>query len=271
MGVGKLSTKELVEQLKETPFKLIGSYKGSQVPIKIKSMECGHTFEMLLRNVRRKISKNQFCCIKCEQQKQIDNQKLDKDYVFNYIYKNTQKEYKLVNKEDYVNNRSKILVFHKNCGETYETRFTNFQEGKRCPICAKKSKESNMAQLLKQLLKQIGIKYEEEKKFEDCKNPFTDNFLRFDIYLPELNTLIEIDGEQHFIPIKRFGGRKTLIDTQHRDHLKNKYAFQNGIELIRLSLYDVILKRKKQDITLKLEVFNLIEELVERTNSTLSL
>ena len=35
-------------------------------------------------------------------------------------------------------------------------------------------------------------------KFNWCKNPETNKYLPFDFYIPDLNLIIEIDGDQHF-------------------------------------------------------------------------
>ena len=43
---------------------------------------------------------------------------------------------------DYVNNKVKILMRHNVCGNEYTTRPNDFQQGHRCPICLKNSKES---------------------------------------------------------------------------------------------------------------------------------
>jgi hypothetical protein len=41
----------------------------------------------------------------------------------------------------------------------------------------------------------MKISYEKEKTFSTLKNPKTNKALRFDFYLPQLNTIIEYDGE----------------------------------------------------------------------------
>jgi protein-arginine kinase activator protein McsA len=44
--------------------------------------------------------------------------------------------------------------------------------------------------------------------------------LPFDFYLPNLNTCIEYDGEQHYKPISTFGGEEGLRKQQLRDKIK---------------------------------------------------
>ena len=79
-----------------------------------------------------------------------------------------------------------------------------------------------------------------EKSFDDCLNTKKGKYcrkLRFDFYLPDLNTIIEYDGEQHFRSSKKFGGEK-YETTIENDIIKNTYCEKNGINLIRIK-YDV--------------------------------
>ena len=61
--------------------------------------------------------------------------------------------------------------------------------------------------------------------------------MRFDFYLPDYNTCIEFDGEQHFKPIKHFGGKERFKQQQKNDQIKNDYCVENNIALIRISDY----------------------------------
>ncbi len=70
-----------------------------------------------------------------------------------------------------------------------------------------------------------------EKRFEYCKNL---NTLPFDFYLPNHNMLIEFDGQQHFEPIKYFGGEKRYQQLKINDEIKNTFAKESNIKLIRI-------------------------------------
>lgn len=52
---------------------------------------------------------------------------------------------------------------------------------------------------------------------------------RYDFYIPSLDMIIEIHGEQHYIETGRNGSRN-LIDEQKNDELKNRMAVENGID-----------------------------------------
>lgn len=112
--------------------------------------------------------------------------------------------------------------------------FVNQQH--RCPLCNVKSKGEIEVE---SILKKNGLKYIREYRFGDCKYK---KELPFDFYLPEYNTCIEYDGEQHYTPIT-FGGiseneaelnyQETLI----KDNLKSEYCKNHNIKLIRIK-YD---------------------------------
>lgn len=102
-----------------------------------------------------------------------------------------------------------------------------------CPKCASSKGEAKV----REWLELRNIKYEEQKKFKDCKDK---RALPFDFYLPDLNICIEYDGEQHFRPVT-FNGTDVSISernferTKKHDRMKNKYCEDNGIGLIRIS------------------------------------
>ena len=77
-------------------------------------------------------------------------------------------------------------------------------------------------------LKNVGDAYVNEtllanitkKMFPDTIRQYSPKWLGkfiLDIYVPSLNLAIEYNGEQHYKPIKRFGGEEKLIKQQARD------------------------------------------------------
>lgn len=94
-------------------------------------------------------------------------------------------------------------------------------------------KASYGATLVEQALIQLNLTYEKEKTFPTLKNPKTNKSLRFDFYLPHLNTIIEYDGEQHF------KDSPLLLEYQYRDSVKNEWCVNNKIKLIRIPYKDI--------------------------------
>lgn len=64
------------------------------------------------------------------------------------------------------------------------------------------------------------------------------NSLRYDFYLPDHNLLIEYDGKQHDKWIEGWITEENFVKQQYHDKLKNKYAKNNNIKLIRIKEKD---------------------------------
>ena len=76
-----------------------------------------------------------------------------------------------------------------------------------------------------------GVKFVREKTFPDLKN----GYLRYDFYLPELNTLVEVDSMLHSEVIPKFHKTKhQFTHAQENDRIKNSYALSHGLKLYRL-------------------------------------
>jgi hypothetical protein len=101
----------------------------------------------------------------------------------------------------------------------------NHYRGSGCHKCISSRGET----LIRVLLQQYNVKFEEQKTFADLTHK---NKLRCDFYLPDFNTVIEFNGLQHYEPISIFGGINGLIQTQKRDMIKYAYLETNKIELI---------------------------------------
>lgn len=77
------------------------------------------------------------------------------------------------------------------------------------------------------ILKKANVSLIMEKTFEDLRK----GRYRYDFYLPDLNVLIEVDGEFHFN--SPFSSKKLKL-TQRNDRRKNRYALANKIPLYRI-------------------------------------
>lgn len=77
---------------------------------------------------------------------------------------------------------------------------------------------------------------EREKIFKDCYN----GLYRYDFYLPEINSLIEVNGEQHYAYTKRFYKNKTEFSrAQERDRRKISYALARGMKLYCIPYWEI--------------------------------
>ena len=71
-----------------------------------------------------------------------------------------------------------------------------------------------------------NIKYKYQYTVKEINN------YSYDFYLPELNCLIEYQGEQHYRPIKVFGGEERFKLQLEHDKIKKEYAEKNNFKLI---------------------------------------
>lgn len=87
------------------------------------------------------------------------------------------------------------------------------------------------------LLDKEGIIYKTQVTFPDLVSK-RGGHLKFDFAIYDeqsrLLSLIEYDGEQHFIPKGRFGGGNDFKVLQDNDALKNQYCKDKGFALIRI-------------------------------------
>lgn len=131
----------------------------------------------------------------------------------------------------------KIKCKCKICNYVWFATYTNMAKTVKptgCPQCA----GTNSEKMLIKLLDVWGLKYERQKKFDDCKDIFP---LPFDIYLLDFNILIEFDGEQHYYPIPRSSiddGMDEFIKVQKHDNIKTEYCKTKNIPLIRIPYWE---------------------------------
>ena len=98
-------------------------------------------------------------------------------------------------KVEYKHSTKKVEIVCKKHGSFWQKPDDHTRRKCGCPIC----KESRGEIIVASLLDAIGISYIREKWFDDCRGE-TGRVLPFDFFLPDYNTIIEFDGEQHFTP-----------------------------------------------------------------------
>ncbi len=133
--------------------------------------------------------------------------------------------YDLVN---YQGNKIKIKIQCNNHG-IFTQKPNNHLNGQNCPLCVNISMGEK---IILKICNNHNIKFEQQKKFVNCKNILP---LPFDFYLPDFNMCIEYDGRQHFIPIDKWGGQDNLERIKQNDQIKTQYCIDNNIKLLRIS------------------------------------
>lgn len=138
---------------------------------------------------------------------------------------------KIVMLGDYTNSHTKTLFMCKDCGTEFNAEPNSVTRISGCPGC----NISKGEELLANLLTEYEIPFLSEYRFTDCVD---DRQLPFDFFIPDIDVLIEYDGEQHYRPIDFFGGEQAYLSQLKRDSIKTKYAKDTNRDLIRIP-YDM--------------------------------
>lgn len=210
-------------------------YKNAHTKVKIICSEHG-MFEQIPWN---HISESAGCPYCAENRTTLEIFKSKSNWKHNNKY-----DYSLIT--EYKNSKEKVKIVCPEHG-IFEQMMASHQHGQGCPICT----ETKGEQEIRHFFELNQIKFIQYKKYKTNK---TKNHLEFDFYLEKFNCCIEFDGIQHFEPVKWFGGKKSLIQCQHRDKIKNIFCEENNIKLLRIK-YDENIEEK-----LKLFLINIISQ-----------
>lgn len=171
-------------------------------------------------------------CPDCQHQKCSERLRLSQSEVISQV---EQCGGQILNPEDYINNSERNLeITCPRCGNIFTTSLVLFTQhgGQLCQDCYRK--ESIGENKIRKFLETHNIRFNPEHWFNDCRDQWP---LRFDFYLPEMNTVIEFDGEQHYVDNHYFD---FVYDTNKKhDAIKNEYCEQKGISMIRIPYWDM--------------------------------
>lgn len=139
-------------------------------------------------------------------------------------------------KVNYIDAHKKVCIICPIHGEFWQTP-SNHLNGCNCPDCNSDSK-SKMEENIHEILRQHNIEHERQKTFEWLKH---ERNLFLDFYLPRYNIAIEVQGEQHFRPIKKFGGEQFYAKQRKRDDAKRTLCNEHGVRLFYVTKknYDI--------------------------------
>ena len=165
-------------------------------------------------------------CIFCGGSKPHTNKSFIKEA--KYVHKNKY-DYTKVN---YENSHSHIIIICPKHGEFNQTP-TGHLSGAGCSKCTNKS-EGRIAELLVKK----NIVYRE----------FIIEMKKCDFYLPELNLIIERDGEQHYKDSQIRGAKLLVGEQQENDKFKTKLAKDAGFKIARIPYW---LTKKEEEIEIE--------------------
>jgi very-short-patch-repair endonuclease/uncharacterized protein YozE (UPF0346 family) len=229
-GHNRLSKEILQEKSDEKyngEYEILGEYINNATKILIKHKICNSEYYQVPNNHLRNRR-----CFSCYGTPKKTNESFQEES--NKVHKN---DYILLS--DYIESNDIVTLLHKRCDKEFDVIAYSHIKGAKCPFCFHSKGEDEISDFLTK----YKMKYNNQKSFDNCQFRIK---LRFDFYLPELNICIEFDGEQHFKPIKWFGGEKAFEECIIKDEIKNKFCEDNGIKLLRISyLENVELKLKE--------------------------
>jgi very-short-patch-repair endonuclease len=122
---------------------------------------------------------------------------------------------------------------------TWNTSINRTANNHGCPSCKNKT-ETKLYESLKLKFPDFTIIH--QKKFKWCFSEKTNRKYQFDIYIENLNMIIEIDGRQHFEQVSNWQDPK---QTLKRDIFKMKKALNHNIQFIRIT--KILLNSKNCD------------------------
>jgi hypothetical protein len=126
----------------------------------------------------------------------------------------------------YASDKQRWFKCHNNIHNSEYKIVGDFYNGGRCSICSSQLKESRLATTLKQVLKHEfpNTQWEYNVGFKGKKGGNS----KYDIYVPELNLLIEVQSGYHD------DEEQAKLDAK-----KEKYAIKNGYEFITIDCREV--------------------------------
>jgi hypothetical protein len=214
-------TKEFViESLLKENMIILNEYKDSGTTFKYKCLICGNEGKTNFGNFL-----NGRRCRKCKgmAKKTTEEFKLE-------ISKLTDNKYELLS--EYIDNKTKVIVHHTECGNVYEVKPGNFISGKRCPIC----NESKGERKIRDWLIVNDILFESQKEFEGLIGLGGKN-LSYDFYIPKQNILIEYQGEYHDGTANNQTEEDFKKQKEHDDR-KREYVKSHNINLLEIWYWD---------------------------------
>lgn len=202
-----------LQELKEIlpTITVLGEYINNYTKIHVRDEQCGHDWYATPSSLL-----GGYGCDLCARRKRFEKR-------LNELRPNVQ----IVS--PYIDSRLPIRVKCKRCGHEWESPPGTLLDHptEYCTNCAKSRGEIEVAKILDG----YKVRYYTEYRFEDCKNV---RALPFDFYLPDYETCIEYDGEQHYQCRDFFGGEDGYKKRKVNDLIKDDYCRINNIKLLRI-------------------------------------
>lgn len=172
---------------------------------------CGNTFTKNIKEIIR----HPYCgvCASISKQTKTNEQFMD-----------DIRGLELKNLEEYTGAYDKLLFGCDVCGFKWRTTPHAILTGCGCPKCNRFTSKGEKG--IKTTLEKLNKVYTWQATFEwTGKKRY-----RYDFYIPEINTLIEFNGKQHYEEVEFF--RQSLEEVQVSDKIKQELAIANGYNFL---------------------------------------
>lgn len=214
-----------VESMHPGVYTFLSEYRLSHDKVSVIHNECGHKWEV----VAGRLLQEKEGCPKCYLGILLTHD----EYMSRLAKADSNEEFDALTK--YTKSNENMTFRHRRCGYEFVQGAGYFLRNLKCPNCSPYISRGE-GEILK-VLNKYEIKHQTQKTFDGCYG--NKSLLLFDFYIPEINTAIEFDGEQHFRPVEYFGGEKKFKQTKKYDEIKSRYCEKNGIKLVRIPYWDV--------------------------------
>lgn len=128
-----------------------------------------------------------------------------------------------------------VTIKCNTCGEYFEQRPNNFLRGSGCPNCNLSYGETK----IKFFLEDCNIDFKQHYALPNEDLFCSNKKLFVDFFLPDLNTIIEFNGDQHYRPVEIWGGKEQFEKQQRRDNAVRSYCEEHKITLIEIPYKDM--------------------------------
>lgn len=224
----------------------VALHSKSKYYFKCDKMECRHDFDISLDEVSRgnwcRYCANKALCLKTENCSICFNKSIS-SHPYGRSQWNHTLNFPILPEEVFKNSMEKywFICNNKECNENFLCKPNHINYGRKCPHCKNKT-EKMVYDWIKE---EYNYNIEREKKFPWC---VLGDYLRFDIFIQELNLIIEIDGQQHFVDIRHWNSSEY---NRHRDIYKTILSLKNNISIIRICQDDIYQNKIDWKIELK--------------------
>lgn len=184
---------------------LLNEYTKITDNLRIKCLKCGQIYERMPRVFLQSQK-----CPYCETFSTFKTESVFKQQ----LKEKLNGEYDLIG--EYKGTNISTLFRHNDCGFIFKNTPHNILQKTPCPKCKKFNSKGEIK--IKKYLDELNINYEQQKRYEEL------GLLSFDFFIPEKQLLIEFQGEQHFHPIKHFGGEGKYLKQVENDNKKRSFC-----------------------------------------------